>query len=63
MFCGRHQLVSQVTPTVEGGMMYTITLSPEDTKRYRSAYHWRTVFQADADQQMTSRLEAVGNRW
>lgn len=39
--------------------MYTITLTLEDTKRYRSAYHWRTVFQADADQQMASRLEAV----
>lgn len=39
--------------------MYTIQLSAEDTKRYRSAYHWRTVFQAEADSQMASRLEAV----
>lgn len=39
--------------------MYTIQLTEEDMKRYRSAYHWRTVFQASADQQMASRLEPV----
>jgi UDP-N-acetyl-D-mannosaminuronic acid transferase (WecB/TagA/CpsF family) len=39
--------------------MYTIPLSVEDTKRYRSAYNWRKAFQAEADQQMASRLEAV----
>jgi hypothetical protein len=39
--------------------MYTIQLSIEDSKRYRSAYRWRKAFQSDADQQMKSRLEEV----